>query len=266
MVFPLAKRKNSHGGISIDSDFLGSRKTSCRGLTMSRCRSQACIITFMGPAGVGKSTHIRLLRDHLRLNGIRVVTTFIKSSHVLAYILMRSLIAPRTYEKTSYSGRFTRIYSRREVIKRLLPLWCFLDALSIAAKFFFTVYLPFCLGFTILIEEGLIMTLFSYNVSFPHFFDTQPTVPPLVSSLLEYVTSKNHLNIVLNASVEELDRRRRHRSYRQNELNEYIAMQKKWIKQLNFGNTIFIDTTEKPIAKVHKNVLAALEKNKCTRT
>ena len=229
---------------------------------ISRRPSQACIITFMGPVGVGKSTHIQLLRDHLRSKKIRVVTTFIKSSHGLSYVLNRLLIAPNIHE-VSYRGRVTRVYSSKKIIKKLFPLYCLLDAISIAAKFFFTVYLPLRLGFTILIEEGLIMTLYTYNVSFPRFFGTEQETLPLLPRLLAYIKSKDHVNIVLDANSEELDRRRKNRHYRQNELAEYIDMQKEWLSQSDFGRTVLIGTTNESIARVHKNVLTTLKEYKC---
>ena len=227
-------------------------------------RSQACIITFMGPVGVGKSTQIRLIKDYLKLRKIRATETFIKSNHVLAYILSKSLKALGVCEKVSYPGGVTRIYPRREVVRRLFPLWCFLDTLSISVKFFFTVYLPFRLGFTPLIEEGLIMTLHTYSMSFPHFFKTKPKVLPFLPSLLGWVTCKNHINVVLDATDDELSRRRNSRNYRQNELPEYISIQRKWIERLNFGNTVFIGTTGEPALRVHRKIVAALEN--CART
>jgi len=234
---------------------------------MLRVSSKACIITFLGPVGVGKSTQIRLLKEYLKSNNIRVVGTFIKSSHVFTYILSRSLMALGLCEKVSYPEGLTRIYPRRDLVRRLFPLWSFLDTLSIALKFFFTVYIPFRLGFTILIEEGLIMTLHTYLMSFPRFFKTEPKVLPFLSRLLGWTISKNHVNVVLEAADEEVSRRRKHRTYRQNELSEYVSLQRKWIKRLNLGDTIFIDTTDEPLVRVHRKIIIALEKRrvcKCT--
>lgn len=228
---------------------------------MLHVSSKARIITFMGPVGVGKSTQMRLLKGYLKSKNIRVIETFIKSSHVFAYILSRSLRALGVCEKVSYTKGLTRIYPRRDILRRLFPLWCLLDALSIAIKFFLTVYIPFCLGYTILIEEGLTMMLYTYNMSFPCLFKIEPKVPPFLPRLLGWVLSKNHVNVVLEAKNEELSRRRKHRSYRQNELSLYISLQRKWIARLSFGDTIFVDTTNEPPVRVHKKIIMALEKH-----
>jgi len=224
-------------------------------------RSHPCIITFIGPVGVGKSTQMRLIKDYLKLKGIRATETFIKSTHVLTYVLSEFLKALGLYEEVSYPEGVTRVYPSREVVRRLFPLWCFLDTLSISVKFFFTVYLPYRLGLTPLIEEGLMMTYFTYGMSFPNFFKTEPKVLPILPSLLGWVISKNHVNVVLDARAEELDRRRSNRNYRQYELVDYVSMQKKWIRRLNSGNTFFMDTTDEPALRVHKNIVTALEKH-----
>ena len=226
-----------------------------------RAHARVRIITFIGPVGVGKSTQIRLLKDYLKLENVRVTETFIKSTHALAYILSRFLIALGECEKVSFSEGITRLYPRKDVMKRLFPLWCFLDTLSIAAKFFFTVYVPFCFGFTPLVEEGLIMTLYTYRRALPVFFEIEPKVPSLLLSLLGWVMSKNHVNVVLDATDDDLKQRRRNREYRQNESSVYISMQKRWMKRLNSQNTIFIDTTGETAGQVHKNIVMALEKH-----
>jgi hypothetical protein len=227
---------------------------------MSPVCSKAHIITFLGPVGVGKSTQIRLLEDHFKSENIRVVKTFIKSSHGFAHILGRSLLALGVYEEVLYPDGLTRMYPRRDVVRKLFPLWSFLDMLSIAIKFFFTVYIPFSLGFTILIEEGLLMTLHTYLISFPRFFNLEPKVLPYIPQLICWTMRKNHVNVVLNATDEELRKRRRQRNYTQYEMPEYVHSQKKWIEHLNCGDIVFVDTTNKPVMKVHNQIATALEK------
>lgn len=189
--------------------------------------------------------------------------TFIKNSHFLTYILMRFLRALGAYEKVAYSDDL-RIYPRRDIVRKLFSLWCFLDILSIAAKFFFTVYIPSNLGYTVLVEEGLFMTAHTYCVIFPWFFKTQPKALPLLPNLLGWIERKNHVDIILDANVEELSLRRKHRSYRQSELSEYITMQKKWMQRLSQSDTVFIETSGESVESVHKKIVAALENHKCT--
>lgn len=223
------------------------------------CDSYAFIITFIGPVGVGKSTHIRLTKRYLRSKKTRVSTTFIKSSHALTYIVEKPLMLLGAYEKVPSEEGIVRIYPRRDIFARLLPLWCLLDVLSIATKFFFTVYMPFKLGFTVIIEEGPAMTLLTYGVIFPRLFKANPRVPPLLPNLLGWMGRQNHINIVLEASDEELVRRRKSRSYRQNELREYVTMQRKWIERLDSRDTIFIDTSEEPVIGIHRKIVKVLE-------
>ena len=225
--------------------------------------SHAFILTFIGPVGVGKSTQIKLAKDYLKLRDIRVIQTFIKSNHTLTYILDRSLKAVGASEKVSYEG-FTRIYPRRDIVRKLFSLWCFLDALSISTKFLFTVQIPFRLGFTPIIEEGLIMTFHTYMLSFPHFFGTKPKILPFVPNLLGWVVSKNNFTFVLDATDDELNQRRRSRNYRQNELPEYIETQRTWFRNFSLGNTIFVDTTRLSTLEVHKKIVARLEKSQTT--
>lgn len=99
-------------------------------------------------------------------------------------------------------------------------------------------------------------------MSLPIFFKTEPRMLPFMPNLLGWIMSKNHLNVVLDATDDELSRRRNKRDYRQNESSEYISTQRKWIKRFDFGNTIFIDTTRERPMRVHKKIVVALEK--CT--
>jgi hypothetical protein len=220
-----------------------------------------CIITFIGPVGVGKSTQIDLLKINLRSRNIKVVETFIKSTHALAYILSRLLIGLVECEKVRFSDGTTHVYPRKEIMKKLFSLWCFLDAISITAKFFFAVCIPFYLGFTLLVEEGLMMTQLTYRKVFPFFFETESKVPPLVTTLLGWVMSNNHANFVLDATEDDLKIRRRKRLYRQNELPVYTSMQKSWMEHLNSSNTFFINTSGKTAREVHKKIVVALEEN-----
>jgi len=217
------------------------------------------IITFMGPVGVGKSTQIQLLKKYLRSRNINVSVTFLKSSHAMSYVIQRMLVVLGVRETAQYFKGSSRIYPRKEVMKRLFALWCLLDSFSISLKFFFTVYLPHKLGFTVLIEEGLIMTFYTYAESFPRFLSVKPKTLKLPAYLLAWVEKQNHVNIVLDASNKELDLRRAKRNFRQEELHEYVIMQKRWMQSLDLHDTIFIETTGKSLSAVRKSIIATVD-------
>ena len=211
---------------------------------------------------MGKSTQIGLLKNSLKSRRIKVVETYIKSTHGLAYILSKFLIVLSGSEKAIFPDGNTQLYPRKELMKRLFTLWRFLDAFSIITKFFFTVYLPFCLGFTPLVEEGLMMTIFTYRRSFPVLFQLESKSPPVIPVLLGWVMSKNNVNFVFDATDDELEQRRRKREFRRSELSMYVTLQRRWMKRLNDGNTFFVDTTRKTADQVHRNIVIALDTHK----
>ena len=163
-------------------------------------------------------------------------------------------------EAVIYPGGLTKNYPRKEIMKKIFSGYRFLDVFSIAIKFFFTVYLPYLLGFTILIEEGPIMTLHTYMVVFPDSFDSKPKMPPCIQALVNWIMTKSHVSVILTAKDEELVVRRKKRTYRRNELQDYIFSQKKWIAKQDSGNIIFIDTTGKSIKEVSSQISICLKK------
>ena len=217
------------------------------------------IVAFIGPVGVGKSTQMRLLKHRLESKNVKVVCTFIKSNHVFSFFLSRFLIFLGSKEIGSYPGGLVIVYPRRAILRALFPLLCVLDAASIAIKFLFRVQIPFLFGSTVLVEEGLLMTLFTYEVFYPRFFNTRPRMLPFVPRLLGWTMARNHKNIVLDAEDEELRLRRKQRSQRQNELDEYVAEQRKWIGRLGFDHPAIINTTGKSVGAVHREILRTLD-------
>lgn len=219
-----------------------------------------CILTFIGPVGVGKSTQIALMKEYLRSRKIKVCTTFIKSSHILTHIIHWPLLQFGFYEEVSYQGNSIRICPPKRIFARLLSLWSFLDMISIATKFLFTVYIPLKLGYVVLIEEGPMMTLLTYREALPQLYNTRRKTPLMALTLLGWISRQNHMNIIFDADDRELTERRKSRSYRRNELPEYIALQRKWIEHLNLEETIFIETSGESVVGVHRKILSALEK------
>lgn len=207
--------------------------------------TEKCIITFTGPVGVGKSTQIKLLRSYFLLNKNKVVMTFIKSNHLLAYLMIR----------------FLKLMGRK-IDERLFIILYLLDMISILVKFFFTVYIPFHLGFTIIMEEGPIMTLFTYVVRYPKFNNIKLEKPSFILRMIGWISKQKNINIILNAEEDELIRRRKNRKYRQYESSEYVRLQKKWLNQISnhLSNTIFIETTKLSAIQTHKLIITEIER------
>ena len=110
------------------------------------------------------------------------------------------------------------------------------------------------MGFTVLIEEGLLMTLHTYMVYFPRLFKTKPKVLPFLANLIGWLANKNQVNIVLDAADQDLNLRRISRSFRRIEHPEYIRSQEEWMGHLSSSNN-FIETTRISAKVVHGKVI-----------
>jgi broad-specificity NMP kinase len=221
---------------------------------------KSILVIIVGPVGVGKSTQITELEKYLKSRGQRVVTTYIKCNHGLSYILYRSLKIVGCREKVTYPGDVVRVLPTRAIVRRLFPLVSFLDALSTIGKFLSTVYLPYRFGYSVLIEEGLVMTLQTYLMSYPLMYGTSPRLLPFLPRLLNWTVKKKHLTIVIDAADKKLDRRRKSRNFRKDEVPEFVSLQRKGIKLLNLGNTVLIDTSNHTAQEVHKRIVETVER------
>jgi hypothetical protein len=214
----------------------------------------------MGPVGVGKSIQIKLLQDYFKSKDTKVIRTFIKSNHGLAYITVKLLTFLNIYKSPSHQNGLNVVYLKETIAKRLYPVLSFLDTISIVIKFFFSVYIPFHLGFTVLIEEGLLMTLFTYVIANPNLRGIDKKVPLFILRLIGWIQKQKNMNIILEAEEEELILRRKNRSYRRYESPHFVNLQKKWLERLHNGNTFFIETTNFSIQKVHMDIVSTIEK------
>ena len=222
-------------------------------------RSKNAIITFIGTVGVGKSTQIRLLKKFLLNNNVKVIDSYIKSTQGLAFLLNKFLILLGVSEKAIMPYGSVQLLPRNDLMKKLFPIWRILDFFSIIFKFLFTVYLPFLFGFTAIMEEGLMMTEFTYAKVFPRLFGLEKGTLPFVPFLLGWVMKKPNVTFVLDATDFELEKRRRKREFRQSELAVFVNLQREFMASLKRENIVFIDTTGLNASQVHENVISALE-------
>jgi hypothetical protein len=123
------------------------------------------------------------------------------------------------------------------------------------------VVIPRKLNYDIIIEEGLNMSIANYTIFRPYFLGTKPIKLPFLDLLLCWVNSSKHLDIVFDANDYDLDRRRRSRSFRNFESEDYVKLQRIVISELRGPDVLVIDTSGKSIKEIHKIIIEHLVKN-----
>jgi len=124
-------------------------------------KMRCSLVVFAGPVGAGKSTQIVYLQSALRKIGVRNKSVFLKSGHLLAYIL--ELFLAKVVSKRSDVAPLRALYEDSpRLFKRVFKLWLFFDLLSVTVKFLLTIYVPFKFRYTIIVEEYIPATIADY--------------------------------------------------------------------------------------------------------
>jgi hypothetical protein len=207
------------------------------------------IITFIGPVGVGKSTQISLLAQYFRGNNRKTFETYIKSVHGSTFVL-NFFIEKMVDRLKKNNGSLDEDLERR-IYQRITPLWNVSDEISILVKFFFSVYIPFQLGYNVLLEEGLIMSIENYRMFRPYFIGVKQRRMRLLDLLLRWINSHNHLDIVLDARDDEIGNRRMSRTFRRYETEDYLKLQRKSMSRLNGPRFLWVNTSGKSVKDVN---------------
>jgi len=128
---------------------------------MSNLKVKCRLIVFGGPVGAGKSTQIRYLRSAIKKVGVKNKTVFLKSGHMLAYLL--GLILAKVVNKKSDVAPIRALFENApELFKRVFKLWLFFDLISVTVKFLLNIYIPFKLKYIIIVEEYIPATIADY--------------------------------------------------------------------------------------------------------
>jgi cytidylate kinase len=217
------------------------------------------IISFIGPVGVGKSTQIRLIASYFRSKGRKTVETYIKSAHGSTYVL--SVLIKKLSDLTRGESDAQAVRSRRDLQVRFAPLWNISETVSIVGKFLLSVYLPFNLGFNVLIEEGLIMSIENYSSFRPQVLGVKASELPLLDVFLRWVNFRKHMYVVLDAGDEDAAARRRSRSFRREEREDYVKLQRAVMSKLNGPDVLVVETSGKSIKEVNRILIEHLVEN-----
>lgn len=222
-------------------------------------KSSPIIVTFIGPVGVGKSTQIRMLKEYFMINNKKTIESYIKSVHGLTYVL--NILIEKITNIATNDDILQKNSLKRRVYVHITPVWIITETISIIGKFFFSVYIPYQLGYNVLLEEGLFMSIENYSIFRPYFLGVKPIKIPYLDLLLRWTNNHNHLDIVIDADNIEIDKRRKSRTFRRFETEDYIRLQRVSLSKLNGPNILRIDTSHKSMSEVHTIVIRSLLKN-----
>lgn len=120
------------------------------------------LIVFIGTVGSGKSTQMRLLRCELEKRNHKVKLSFLKRGHYIVNIL-EVLLAQLFTSNRGDAYPIARLVEENPcVLKKLFKLWTILDIYCVYLKFLLDIYIPFKMGFTVIIEEYVPATIADY--------------------------------------------------------------------------------------------------------
>ena len=221
------------------------------------------LIVFLGPVGAGKSTHAMLLCRVLRRRWGKVFGKFtVKTHHFLGYVL-EWLLVRIVFGGDSRANEYTPIRvlfeNRPKLFSSVFKLWCIVDFLSTLFVFLVVVVFPLKLGYTVVIEEGLLAALADYvwlsrwaDVSWREKFVRIPLRVLLVLCL----AYRPFLAVYLDADFNVLWGRWRLRDTPE-ERYDYVLMQKRLLKALcrKLYCCHLVDTTSSTIAETAKQII-----------
>jgi len=221
-------------------------------------RNTPVIVTFIGPVGVGKSTQSRLLSKYFRKRGQKVVDTYLRSAHGTSYLI--TVILKRVQSQKS-SNIGNNSLTGKSLEEKFATFWNISDSINILVKFLLTVYIPYVLGYNVLIEEGIFMSIENFRLFRPKLLGVKATTPLLLDIILRWTNAHRNLYIILDAGDDEVVKRRRTRVFRRSESADFVLLQRKAMSELVGRDVLRINTSEKSIEEVNKMIVKYIEKN-----
>jgi hypothetical protein len=164
------------------------------------------LISFFGPDGAGKSTHVELLLKHFQSNRTKVRKVWIRSPHTLAYLLSCLLVKIGFYRTTvNPFGMQVKVPAVHTNL-RLGFFWSMIELVSVLPLILFRVYVPLFLGYTLIAERYVVDTA----VTIAYFINDVGFLQSHIAKLLLLFIPKNTIFIHLDSDYSTIMKRRDH--------------------------------------------------------
>ncbi len=217
------------------------------------------LIVFAGTVGAGKSTHLRLLHQHLVKRGVNTKKACLKTGNLMGYAFLKILSSMLVVKKSDVPLITVINESYPTLFRACGFLFTLIDALSLVVKDLISIKLPLMLGRFVLVEEYLPATVLDYLI----LFRVRKVISrksfniiyKLCASLSASCTQGQNVTFFFDASNDVLFKRYRSRgSFMEKRL--YLDMQRRLLPHLYSrllgGQIVFIDTSSNSIPDVQQ--------------
>jgi hypothetical protein len=236
------------------------------------------VIMISGTPGAGKSTVAIYLVNYLRKVNFRVKLVSITSLTLIVYIFLY-LIGRLTYKRGNFheliKGHAVHpiVLIEASLVKRMIKLITFLEALSIHISFLLKIYIPLKLNYNlILIDEGSINIIGNYYDIFLSKIPNKKVFYKLTMNVLKLTKKTSHENtfkvFFLDADDCTLMDRWKFRGMPTKEqqiFDNYLL----YLRYLRYAKNLFereldmkvinLNTSSKKVSEVAKDILNKLE-------
>jgi len=223
---------------------------------------QTKVIVFIGTVGSGKSTHMKLLYSKLKQKGLNTKVSFLKTSHLFAFVLEFFLAKMLAGSRKDVFPIRALVEEKQYIVKKIFRLWLDLDLISVVIKFLAEIYLPLKLGYIVLVEEYIPATISDY-IYLSKIIDFPLRASSFaINYLLKLMNLCGPTQIIfLDAEDNELKRRWKLRGSF-DEREDYLKMQRTLLlqmsRELSSHRLICINTGAKTLAEVQKLIMSQL--------
>jgi thymidylate kinase len=218
---------------------------------------------FVGTVGAGKSTQIKLLASALKRNKLRVKIAFLKSGHLLAYVLEVILVRLLMGSRKEVYPIKVLVDERQNLFRKIFKFWLILDVVSISIRFLLTIYIKIKMQRVVLVEEYFAATIADYAYLAGILGLPTKTIFFAVSFILRLLYLGGNIQTVfLDASDTSLEARWRHRASPKED-HRYLQMQRTLLLSVSkrvSQTFIYIQTGGQTVEKTHESIVTHLEK------